>query len=246
MKKIKLFFLLLSGILVFPQDSVAVEPVQMEAQTVYTADYQPEYETLPPQERLQTRFENRQWKEGFKENYKGKKFDYEEKEIKYTPPLFQLPAGLLQVLMYVVLGTILLIIIYFILRNAGGFSFGKEKRKINYQDSGESEAENLEEIQNNDFERLIQKAKSESDYRKAVRYYHLWVLQKLSERNLIRWDKDKTDFDYLQELKNHPIRPDFSSTTYVYDYTWYGHFRLDDREFELAEKLFRRTLKKIS
>ncbi len=250
MKKIKLLLLiLLIGFFVYGQDSIVIETVDtIVSKDVYLGQYQPENETPSAENREKTEFNNRKLEEDFKDDYKGEDFNYDRivKEITYSPPMFQLSGGILQFLMFTVLAIIIVIVIFFIIRNAGGFSFGKEKRKIKYDTSEESREEDLDEIGNNNFEILIQKAKSGQDYRKAVRYYYLWVLQKLTDRNLIKWDKDKTDYDYLLELKDHSVKEDFSTNTYIYDYTWYGNFELNSKEFELAESIFQRTLKKIN
>lgn len=248
MKKIKLLLLLVPGIYCFGQDTVieTVDSMQQE----YYGQYNPEYNVPSYENREETKFHNRKLNEDFKDNYKDEKFNYDrivkQKEVKINTPAVQIPGGILQFLMYMVLGVVIVMIIYFILKNAGGLSFGNEKRNIKYDTSEEAGEEDLEQIQNNNFELLIRKAKSEKDYRKAIRYYYLWVLQKLTDRNLIKWHKDKTDFDYLQELKNHSIKDNFSSNTYIYDHIWYGNFDLNSKEFELAESIFQKTLKKIN
>jgi hypothetical protein len=201
-------------------------------------------------ERGEIFYQKRNFREDFKENYRGKEFDYDRK-VKppktIKPPLFQLPAGLMSVLMYAILAIIIVFILYQIFKNAGGFSFGKEKAKIKFDASEENpETENMDDISNNNFPNLIEKAKSEADYRKAIRFYYLWVLQKLSDKNLINWNKDKTDYDYFLELKNHSIKEDFSVNTYIYDYTWYGNLNPDKSQFDLAETIFMRTLNKLN
>lgn len=247
MKKIKLLLLISAGFIAHAQDSAVLAPAPVGVEET-DPGYTPENPTLSGEERAETEFRNRSLKPGFKEDYRGTAFDYDRvpPQRNFRLPAFELQAGLLNFLMYVVLAAILVIVIYFILRNAGGISFGRERKKIKYDVSGESGEENLDEIRDNDFEQLIRKAKADSDYRKAVRYYYLWVLQKLSERNLIRWDKDKTDYEYLLELKNPVIREGFSVNTYIYDHTWYGNFDLDLKEFEMAEAVFQKTLKKIN
>lgn len=192
-------------------------------------------------------YESKSLDPGFKEKYKGKKFNYDQKEKPSKPPstpMFQLPPGLLQVLMYTGLAVILGVIIYHILRNSGGFEFRGRKKKIRY-DTVEEILEDPDDIENNDFPRLIQKAKSENNFRLAIRYYHLWVLQLLSDRNLIKWNRDKTDHDYYNELNTKPIQKYFSQNIYIYDYIWYGNFELNPDEFQLAESIFKRTLNKL-
>lgn len=249
MRNSKLIFILaLAGILSFGQDSIVIyknpEVIAASAEEENAPPVTP-----PKAERGETFYKPRNLDSGFKDDYKGQKFDYDrmvpEPETRPpSSPLFSLPAGLMHVLMYAGLALIVAVVIYFIFKNAGGFSFGKEKKKIQYNIS--EEKENLESLENNDFQLLIQKAKSEGDFRKAVRYYYLWVLQKLADKNLISWNKDKTDYDYFIELGQHPIKDDFSGNTYIYDYTWYGNFNLNSKEFELAESIFQRTLNKLN
>lgn len=251
MKRSKLIFILFFwGILSFGQDTLNL---YKNGETVISTSENIAVPALIPTktERGETFYQQRNLDSDFKDSYRGKRFDYDrkmpERDIKApSSPWFSLPAGLMKVLMYSILGIIILVVIYFIFKNAGGFSFGSEKRKIKYDSSGEREDEDLENIENNNFRLLIQKAKSEGDFRKAVRYYYLWVLQKLTDKNLISWNKDKTDYDYFIELGQHPIKDDFSSNTYIYDYTWYGKFHLSPKEFELAESIFQRTLSKLN
>jgi len=205
-------------------------------------------ETPGREERNEIYYNERNFDSGFKDNYKNKKFNYDRKpkpKRNWNFPTFTLPPGLTNILMYSILGVIIVVVIYFIFKNSGGFSFTRKKPKIAFETSVE-ENENIEDISQNDFAGLIQKAKSEKDFRKAVRFYYLWVLQKMSDKNLIIWNKDKTDYDYFLELGNHPVKEDFSQNTYIYDCTWYGNFELDEKQFNLAETIFKRTLTKLN
>jgi len=249
MKRCKLIFIfILWGILSLGQDSIVI---YKKTETVIESAESKNAQSIPlsKEERGETFYQQRSLDSGFRDNYKGKQFDYERTTPETEPvsaPLFSLPAGLMQLLMYMILAIIIILVIYFIFKNAGGFSFGSEKKKIKYDASEEKEDEDFENIENNNFQLLIQKSKSEGDFRKATRYYYLWVLQKLTDKNLISWNKDKTDYDYFLELGQHPIKEDFSNNTYIYDYTWYGNFRLSSEEFELAESIFQRTLSKLN
>lgn len=235
----------------FAQDTIlppAVETIQEDLVTNSTTIHP--FETTPKELREPTINHERSLAPKFKDQYRGEKFDYdrivEQEPSDFHMPEFNLPQGLLKVLMYVILGFIVLLIVYHVFKNAGGFSFGKEKHIIKYQTGEESEMEDSENINNNDFGVLIQRAKEKEDYRKAVRYYYLWVLQKLADRNLILWNKDKTDYEYYLELATNPIREDFSANTYIYDYTWYGNFNLSNAQFQQAERLFQRTLNQLN
>lgn len=200
------------------------------------------------EERGESKYVQRQIDPGFKDNYTGKRFDYDrpEKEQKsYSGPTLNLSYLFSKTVMYTVLALIIFAIIYYIIRNSGGFAFGKDSRKINYGSDAEQLFEDKENIENNDFARLIQKAKSENNFRLAIRYYFLWVLQSMFDKKLIDWNKDKTNFDYFTELGKNPISDDFLKNTHIYDYIWYGNFELSNAEFKTAESIFQNMLKKL-
>jgi hypothetical protein len=253
MKKIKLFFLFafflsILGSAQIHSDSVVSEPEE------YVESYE-EYEeevivTPSREERGPLFYEERKLDDSFKEKYTDDKFNYDkvvkEKEMKEVePPSFHLPTGIFSFLMYAILVLIIGLILYYVLKNAGGFHFGNPPHKIKIQTSDEKKLEDVEHIENNNFAELIANAKKEQDYRKAIRYYYLWVLQKLTDRNIIKFHKNKTDYDYFIELDKNPIKEDFSQNTYIYDYIWYGKFPINEREFDIAEAIFQRTLHKI-
>lgn len=202
------------------------------------------------EERGEIFYEQRNLDPKFKEEYTGKPYDYdrvvkEKKKKEPQVPSFQFPTGIFSFLMYSILAIIILAVIYYIIKNAGGFQFGSAKQKIIIHSTEEKTLEDVEHIENNDFPRLIQTAKENQDFRRAIRYYYLWVLQKLTDRKLIKFNKDKTDYDYFLELGQHPIQEEFSQNTYIYDYIWYGKFPISEREFGMAESIFQRTLKKL-
>jgi hypothetical protein len=47
---------------------------------------------------------------------------------------------------------------------------------------------------------------------------------------------DKTNFDYVKEMGNHPLRNDFASITLYYDYVWYGEFDIEEETYLKMEK----------
>ncbi len=100
-------------------------------------------------------------------------------------------------------------------------------------------------LQNHDLNELIQKAIEAHDYRLAVRYYYLLVLQKLTDKALITWQQEKTNDDFIREVAHHNIASDFIESTRLYDFVWYGNFEINEAEFLKAETLFHKLTKKI-
>ena len=79
----------------------------------------------------------------------------------------------------------------------------------------------------------------------AVRFYYLLILQKLTDKELIVWQQEKTNEDFIREVAHLKIASDFTETTRLYDFVWYGNFEINEAEFLKAEPLFHTLIKKI-
>ena len=60
---------------------------------------------------------------------------------------------------------------------------------------------------------LISEAESNNNYRLAIRYYYLWLLKGLSEKEIIDYDPEKTNSDYQYEIKTPEISEQFAYTS---------------------------------
>ncbi len=86
-------------------------------------------------------------------------------------------------------------------------------------------------IKEADLDSLINEAVNEKDYRLAIRYYYLKTLKQLIDNQLIDWHPDKTNRDYVNELKSKDLKPLFKHLTFIYDYVWYGKFTPSEEDF---------------
>jgi len=93
-------------------------------------------------------------------------------------------------------------------------------------------------IQNQDIQQLIELALRENNYRLAIRYYYLSVLKKLSDSELINWESQKTNTDYITELADDSLKNKFQNITRLYDFIWYGSFEVDETSFHKAQQKF--------
>lgn len=204
-------------------------------------------------------YRDRNFDDSFKEKYTGEEYQYETKpHIKTSwdrflewlanllSNLFSFGNSdtgwgivLIRILAFGVIGFVVYLIVRAILNKEGMWIFGRARKNIDTQTITE---ENIHQM---DFRQLIEDTKSNGNYRLAVRYYFLWLLKRLSAREIIDWHRDKTNSDYLYEIKNDGLRKDFEYLSYVYDYSWYGEFPLDDRAFAKAEKAFQKTFNTI-
>ena len=202
-------------------------------------------------------YKDRRLKDGFKKKYDDEDFLYEPKPKPKTlwDRFWEGVRDILDwifssngkpqstasvVIKRIIAGLVILGVIYMIVRailnKEGMWIFGRSRKKITASDVFE------EDIHQLDFNKLTTETKQAGNYKLAVRYYFLWLLKKMADREIIDWHWDKTNSDYLYEIKNPQLKKDFEYLTYVYDYSWYGDFPLEEQAFAKAEKTFQKTL----
>jgi len=140
-------------------------------------------------------------------------------------------------------GLVVLVAIYFIIRllmnHKGRWFFQKKNESIPI------DINNVEQlIQSADFEQLIFETEKQGNTRQSIRLYYLWLLKDLKEKELIVWLPEKTNADYLAELKKESLRKQFSYLSYLYNYIWYGEFSITDEDYVVARKAFLIYLRK--
>jgi hypothetical protein len=139
---------------------------------------------------------------------------------------------------------LILFVIYLIVKSImnkeGQWIFGKKSdRSVIRYDEIEK---NLHLV---DFEKLIKDSIKLDEKRLTIRYYYLWLLKKMSEKQVIEWDIEKTNSDYLYEIKNEKLKEQFGYVSYLYNYIWYGEFDIDSSTFEKATATFQKTIQSI-
>jgi hypothetical protein len=138
-----------------------------------------------------------------------------------------------RILFYTMLGGILLWVILKLLNIDARDLFYRSNAptKINYNLT----EENIHEL---DFDKLIETAVQKNEYRSAVRLTFLYALKKLSDANAIHWLPGKTNDDYLNEIKIPAASPRLQELRYYFDYTWYGHFEVNENTYEEVKRSF--------
>lgn len=140
---------------------------------------------------------------------------------------------MLQILLYLfIMGLVLLLVWAFSKMDSGQLLFQKKQTAQAFMSDDE------ELIKHEDIQSLIDKAIASGNYRLAVRFYYLLALQKMSGKELIDWQAQKTNHEYIYEVKDVGIRNQFRLVTDIYDYIWYGNFEVDEQSFEKAQSTF--------
>lgn len=86
-------------------------------------------------------------------------------------------------------------------------------------------------VQSQDIDKMIEQALLDNNYKLAIRYQYLLVLQFLSKHNLITFQTDKTNADYAMEIEHEYLKGTFLNLSRIYDYTWYGNFEANLNKF---------------
>jgi len=96
----------------------------------------------------------------------------------------------------------------------------------------------VEEEKAGDPDSLLRNAIRNGNYRLAVRYLYLQSLQRLSEKKIIEINSNKTNYEYVMEVRRHKFANEFASLTLQYEYVWYGEYPVDERLFEQIQRSF--------
>lgn len=138
---------------------------------------------------------------------------------------------------YIRYAIIILVIAFAISKILGGNFSGIfiKNRKSTKENGFEYGIENIHEI---DFEKEIKNAITKQNFRLATRFLYLKLLKVLNEIEYINWQPGKTNSSYQYELNNTDISNSFKRLSGMYEYSWYGHFELNQAEFEKLSKEF--------
>lgn len=130
----------------------------------------------------------------------------------------------------IIWGMLLLVIlfaVYKVLMGERSSIFGR-----NRQAHGGEEHTIAEDINETDWESLLNKAAKKGDLRLSVRYSYMLLLRVLQDSELISYREDKTNFQYISELAESQYKQPFRNLSRQYEYTWYGEYPISQSNYE--------------
>jgi hypothetical protein len=197
-------------------------------------------------------FIERYFQPSFKEKYQGPQYNYEDrkknalerwlesdtnKEPKPSSPLWPL---VFKIIIIAALAYGVYIIIGLILGKKGNWLFNKKSENSTLQYGVEDD-----NVVDGDFNTQIKLALNNGDFRLAIRYQYLNTLQKLDQKGVIAYHKEKTNADYGYEIKNSALAEAFRYISYIYDHAWYGGFDVTADTYRMASLAYDETNKMI-
>jgi hypothetical protein len=155
-----------------------------------------------------------------------------QKKLKQRTPLRE--QTWFQTLMWMIIigGFVTALILYL---NDSGISLFRKNVNAFSESKQIEETENIFEINYRD---RIDKAVKAGNYRLAIRLLFLQMLKTMAGKNMIQYKQDRTNFDYLMQLRNTGHYNDFFRITRNYEYTWYGNFPVNEEAWRIIKNDF--------
>ncbi|NBC07150.1 MAG: DUF4129 domain-containing protein [Bacteroidetes bacterium] len=155
-------------------------------------------------------------------------------QVEPAEPLFELDSAWADILLKILLFAGVAVAIAFLIRYLLGLQQAPKDKKL--RKAGSSTDIDLEQIEEDLHEAelggYIAQAEREGNYRLAMRLHYLALLKAMSVGGLIRWQKDKTNRQYLNELSGHELQPPFSRLTRIFEHYWYGDHELQAEAYQ--------------
>lgn len=107
------------------------------------------------------------------------------------------------------------------------------KKNVAANNAGTGEEEMPEDIFAINYQKEIDKAVAQGNFRMAIRLNFLRMLRTLSDKNIIQYKQDRTNLDYLMQLHGSKHYPSFFRLTRHFEYAWYGQFEVSREAYQL-------------
>ncbi len=88
------------------------------------------------------------------------------------------------------------------------------------------------------FDKMIDEALRNNDFRTAIRWNYLKCLFLLEKGGHLMFQPSKTNIDYLNDLRKSDFLSEFKAVSRIYDYVWYGKFTVDQSKYTELKREF--------
>jgi len=139
------------------------------------------------------------------------------------------------------------VVIGLLLKYLLGIEFIPRDKKIrNRATVGSLRLEDIEQnIHESDLDRFIREALEEKQYALAIRLYYLAILKELSLAKVIRWKRDKTNRQYLHEIRSTALADSFAEATRIFEWAWYGSHQLEEEDYNRLAPTFKSIVDQV-
>ncbi|SDD56918.1 hypothetical protein [Niabella drilacis] len=153
---------------------------------------------------------------------------------------FRILAGFLTVLPYIAIGLFVVLLVWYLAAN--NFILFRTKSK---SIAAPTVLEERQDIFSIDYTVSIRQALQQKNYRLAIRLQYLELLKILSDKDLIHFVPDKTNIEYLLQMRATRYYDDFFAATRNYEYSWYGLFEISENMYQKINSTFQQLKQKL-
>lgn len=187
------------------------------------------------------KFSKTEWKRivgetNYTEDQLKEKKKEEEKDKPYRGSSLAWSPAVLKIIGYVLILALIGAVIYYLFKNAMQDK-GSVKSALN-TDTLLYNNLHIDEVREDDIEKLLREALEQNDFKGAVRIYYIKLLKHLHSTGFIAWKKDKTNHDYAAELATVSFTRDFRKLMTAYEIIWYGERTPSLEEFRKLQANF--------
>jgi hypothetical protein len=157
-------------------------------------------------------------KYNFSESYKTITPKEKKKNLNYNfspRPWFSGISSFKGVFGLILIGILVFVLVYLLINAYRASDREISSKQISYT----SAVDNIEKA---DLELMLDKALEEGDYKHATRIKYLMLLRTLTVLEFIHWKKDKTNWNYIVEMRNRTGADLFVKVTQGFERVWYG------------------------
>lgn len=138
------------------------------------------------------------------------------------------------------------IAIALLVRSILGYGKARDKKITRKTEEGIDIQKIEENIHEADLDDYIEQAKANGDFNLAIRLYYLAILKALSLQKDIKWKVDKTNTEYLREMRRHELFTEFGELTHIFERSWYGNHPPNAETFRRLEPNFQQFMSRLA
>jgi len=179
--------------------------------------------------------------ENFKEAEKKEKKEKKTREL-HPRPRTQQNAKITRIISLILIGIVLTTLLVMLLYNMSPTrTLSKASRNIPIE-----ELDDPNQIRKSELENLLTQAIQARNFRLAVRIHFLYLIKELKEKEHIKWERKKTNYDYLREVRERTYAPKFKALVITFEKVWYADYPIDEKTYGIVEYNFKDLSENIS
>lgn len=144
-------------------------------------------------------------------------------------------------LRYTLYAVVIGLLVFLLIRYVDWNKLLNDRGRNKVNDVVEIDLEQMEEeedIRDMALDHALEEYLAKKDFRTALRIQYLKLLQLLAELDMIKWEKDKTNGDYIREINSYGEKQLFRQNTRAFERAWYGDIAISESEYHNVSRTF--------